>query len=257
MKGSLAVLAKFKAFTTDDDNNACKHPVPSRVIDWRLAARLFSWEDGKSGYNHVDEWDVKLDNAWGIRLPEGRMWPSPATQEQFCQDNRDSSVPYTKLILRGMVDPTFRAEGNCIWEKRRWLTDKAVWQLECDVYPTDLVVYMLGFIGLGYQVLSSADNLDNNGAAAYSYYRGGLWLLRPARDDEFKLIACLPFLSCISPPLYSHWEWNPGYFREAPSQAQLVDHCRRLATNPEIEKSGLLPSVYTEGSTEVRKFTTI
>ena len=69
MKDGLAVPAKFKAFTTDDDNNACKHPITSRMIDWRLAARLFRWEDGKSGYNHVDEWDVKLNNAWEIRLP--------------------------------------------------------------------------------------------------------------------------------------------------------------------------------------------
>jgi hypothetical protein len=41
MKGGIAIIAKFKAFTTQDDDNACEHPLPSWVIDWRLAARLF------------------------------------------------------------------------------------------------------------------------------------------------------------------------------------------------------------------------
>jgi len=40
MMGGLAVIAKFKAFIADNDD-ADEHLLPSWVIDWRLAARLF------------------------------------------------------------------------------------------------------------------------------------------------------------------------------------------------------------------------
>jgi hypothetical protein len=196
--------------------------------------------------------DRKLENAWAIMQPQhGYLGakliprPPPETQEQFCQDNMDSTVPYTKLILRGMIDPAFRVEGSCIWYKRRWLTDDAVWEPECDVYPTDLVVHMLG--------------LDGVRTRAGCWQNDGLWLLRLAGDDEFKLIGCLllPFHSGHLPPLYSNWKWNPGYFREAPSQAQLVDHCRRFATDSKISHRPCPPGFYTKGSKEVRKFTII
>ena len=230
MKGGLAVIAKFKAFTTQDDDNACEHPLPSWVIDWRLAARLFRrraniWSMGSG---------LTLENAWAKLLRDGHLGlvpgPPPASQEQFCQDNRDSTVPYTKLILRGVVYPALRAEGNCIWDNGRGLKNKVVWQLECDVYPTDLVVDILGF---SYGLADIQFRLHvNKGAAPSCYEGGGLWLLRPAGDDEFKFVASLSFVSGEIPKLYSRWEWNPGYFREAPSQGQLVDHCRRFATDP-------------------------
>ncbi len=174
MKGSLGVIAKFKVFTIHDDNNACEHPLPSWVIDWRLATRLFR----RRAYEH-NYFGLTLENAWAVLWALGPIpRPPPATQEQFCQDNRNGIVPYTKLIVRGMVEPKFRAEGKCIWGKRRWLTDKAVWQLECDVYPTELVVYALGFTRVGCQGLYLAGFSDDRAAAARTYSTGGLWLLR-------------------------------------------------------------------------------
>jgi len=254
MKGGIAIIAKFKAFTTQDDDNACEHPLPSWVIDWRLAARLFRRNASIFGMS-----SRALENTWAKLGRDGHLGlvpgHPPGSQEQFCQDNGNSTVPYTKLILRGMVAPRFRVEGKSIWEKRRWLTDKAVWQLECDVYPTDIVVHMLGFIRCAGYGLSLAELLNDN--TVTTYQGGGLWLLRPAGDDEFKLIACLPFSPKPWYPLYPHWEWNPGYFWEAPSQAQPVDHYRRFATDPEIQKPGYHPSFYAEDSTEVRKFTII
>ncbi|TVY18242.1 Heterokaryon incompatibility protein 6, OR allele [Lachnellula arida] len=252
MKGGLAVLAKFKAFTSDDDNNACEHPLPSWVIDWRLAGRLFKSSKHYRNDSMLDL-NVKIEEAWD----------SPEDQEQFCQDNRNGIVPYTKLILRGRVIPILRAEGKCIWEKRKSHTDKALWQLECDVYPTDLVVNMLGFIGAGYPWVSP----DTRTAGHYYGDRapnGGLWLLRPAGDNEFKLIACLSYGLNEAFRIYHNWKWNPGYFGEASSQAQLVGHCRRFST----ERKGATGSrdlraeyeynqTGTEESIQVRNFTII
>lgn len=254
MKCGLAVLAKFKAFPSDDDNNACGHPLPSWVIDWRLAGRLFRRSEYNSNYPYDrmrDDFDVDIEKAWD----------SPGDQEQFCKDNRNGIVPYTKLILRGRVIPILRAEDKCIWEEKESLTGKALWQLECDVYPTDLVVNMLGHIGAGSPSPTFVNGPELDNILTAKYHRGGgLWLLRPAGDDEFKLIACLSYESNETFLLYRNWKWNPGHFREASSQVQLVDDCRRFATERKgaTEHFDIPDYVYNRGTgEEVRKFTIV
>jgi hypothetical protein len=68
MKGGLAVLTKFKAFTPQDDDNAYEHPLPSWVIDWRLAARLFRRRENNQGRYERDEPGIKLKNTWILGL---------------------------------------------------------------------------------------------------------------------------------------------------------------------------------------------
>jgi hypothetical protein len=111
-----------------------------------------------------------MESAWAIRVAYDDMvsstnrlipWPRPPEHKQLCEDNRKGTVPYTKLILCGTVDSRFYAKGSSLWEKRQRLKDKAVWHLEFGVNPTDLVIYMLGFIGIGFTGLSLAD-LHNN-----------------------------------------------------------------------------------------------
>jgi hypothetical protein len=111
-----------------------------------------------------------------LRLP-----PSVA-HKQFRLCNSDSRAPYTKLILRGLLLPEFYASKKFIWQKKRHLKDKAVFNLEHDVFATDLVVYMLGFGSV----------------------QGGLWLLRPAGDSEFSLISCLSWMGLAHDALYDH-----------------------------------------------------
>ena len=90
--------------------------------------------------------------------------------------------------------------------------DTAVFHLKIDVFPADFVVYMLGFGSRYEQIpkwgdcrLTLVDALHN---------RGGLWLLRPAGDDEFSLISCLSRLPMGHNSLYDHWSWTPDYSRE-------------------------------------------
>lgn len=268
MKGGLALLAKFKAFTPDHDGT-CEQPLPSWVIDWRLSARLFSWTSSRPKDSLItrEDTDMKLENAWARHIYStspanglGRFIPRPPpdSHRQFCDDNKDRTVPPTKLILRGTPDPRFYAKGKCVWEKRQLLKDKAVWHLEFDVYTTDLIVRMHGFIGLAFKGLSLADHYDDNSYWSRQYSSGGLWLLRPAGADEFKLIACLSWVSNIWRSLYENWKWDPGHFQETSPQGRPVNQCHRLATDPERPMSDY-GSLTDEDrvSTNTRKFTII
>jgi hypothetical protein len=61
-------------------------------------------------------------------------------------------VLYTKLILRGILKSEFCARNRCIWQKRQHWKDKAVFYLDVDVFPSDIIVYMLGLV-LGWNKL--------------------------------------------------------------------------------------------------------
>lgn len=134
---------------------------------------------------------------------------TPEAHQQFRDDNRDSKIPCTKIILCGIVHPRYYARGRCIWEKRSLFQDRAVWHLELDVNSEDRIVYMLGFLGAGYQGLEDdcgyePYRLDNGALEDRS---GGLWVLRPAgeeSDGEFTLIACLTRTPNGDFPLYDY-----------------------------------------------------
>ena len=154
-------------------------------------------------------------------------WPPPVEHEQFCEYNRNSTAPCTNLILRGIIDLRFYAKGKSVWEKKRLLKDQVVWNLKVDVYPTDVVVYMHAFTAVGLDGLTLVDLYENKGAGAHIYRNGGPWLLRPAGNNEFKLIACLLATSHGSLPLYENWEWSPE-----PFQKKSANQCRPLAVDP-------------------------
>lgn len=230
MKGGLAVLAKFKTFALDD-NAISDETLPSWMIDWRVAGRLFRrcvlLEDECKTLDNLR----KIDNAWDISFPQGLIpWPPPVEHMQFCKDNRENTGPCTQIILRGIIDLRFFANGRSVWEKKRLFKDKAVWHLEVDVYPTDLVVYMHNFTGVGFQRLSLADYRYTK--KPFEYCNGGSWLLRPTEQTRFKLIACLSNITNRCHPLYHNWEWDPGHFQGKSIQQQSMNQDRPLAVDP-------------------------
>ena len=72
MKCGLTVLAKFQSLTRDDDETP-EQTLPSWVIDWRLAGRLFS----RKGSQRVLDDEVgsvkKTENAWEILVAADRF----------------------------------------------------------------------------------------------------------------------------------------------------------------------------------------
>jgi len=70
-------------------------------------------------------------------------------------------------------------EARCNYRDHPTTYTAAVERLEFDAYPTDRIVYMLPF--------QSAD-FARNGA---NIGNGEPWLLKPIKNDRFKLIACL------------------------------------------------------------------
>jgi hypothetical protein len=110
-----------------------------------------------------------------------------AANSQFRNDNKHSGLPCTKLVLRGQVVPECYSKGKCIRTKEM-LRDRTVWQLEVDVYETDLVIYIFGYVDSGRICYHEPEDWTESQVCDKI---GGLWLLRPAGNDEFKLIACL------------------------------------------------------------------
>lgn len=276
MKGGIILLAKFKVFPEGKDD------LPSWVIDWPLAARLFIQMEY---LDHPDYYlPDNLNTAWSsLRIegteplpgrrsppdpeipdlryqqdnspPPGRRLlpnPPPDAHLQFQRDNMSSGLFYKKLILRGIVDDGFYAKDRFVWQKRR-AKDKEIWKLEFEVYPTDLVVYMLAFIGPRYQGSPSiADMIEEGGIRARQYWSGGPWLLRPA-GDEFKLMACLSWLPSERLPLYTSWRLNPD--KKQP--------CCRLVKDPiKVPQTALTRPVYyfkpgENDNAEIQRFTII
>jgi hypothetical protein len=54
-------------------------------------------------------------------------------------------------------------------------------------------------------------HLDDNDKTSHRNTSGGLWLLRPVPNDEFKVLACLSWVPSERRPLYNHWKWQPEH----------------------------------------------
>jgi hypothetical protein len=119
MRGGLAVLAKFQALTINPNGTGLQY-ISSWVIDWRLAARLFTrLPSPMEKYKRY----LKLEDTWATRVAYDDVvsdtkkltpWPCPPEHRQFCEDNRKGIIPYSKLILGGVVDLRYHASGRTV-----------------------------------------------------------------------------------------------------------------------------------------------
>jgi hypothetical protein len=265
MNGGLGILAKFKVFAAETDATG-DQSLPSWVIDWRLAARAFSHEKSRPSRFQLNG---GLENAWTrtnvIRnskatYTEFRPGTPPTEHLEFRCDNCRLEVPCTKLILRGIVDPRFYAEGNFIWARHRekWHLDKdeVIWQLDFEVFPIDIVVYIHAFVGAGYQHLYK-ERLPISGAISpKSPVSGGPWLLRPVGADEYRLMACLSWTRNEWRLLYHKWAWALNSSNSEDSSArQQRPSLRRFRKDPlsGLESYYEMPEEH-EGRTEMRTF---
>lgn len=201
MNEGLGIVAEFKAFSGSDDNT--DRSLPSWVINWRLSARLFLADQPRNRHSRD-------------------RFRTVNSHVQFFKDNKESNatIPCNKLILRGTSDSRFYIKKNCVWEKRLLRPDMLAWRLKCDLHTTDLIVCMNAF-------------LTPDGK-----YRRGLWILRPVGNDEFKLLACLPWITVDFHSLYDDWHWDYGMWRahEPKFEAPLDNQCHRLAASPASER---------------------
>ncbi|KAF2121681.1 heterokaryon incompatibility protein-domain-containing protein [Lophiotrema nucula] len=268
MKGGLYVLAKFKVLTTDDQSQ--EPLLPSWVIDWRLAARWFS--KAPSSYlfeadRKMQDADIRLDNAWAALVErhllgcKPKPYKPPPEHTEFCRDNRDGAGCYTELILRGVINPEFYAKKKCVWHKRKWMSDQEAWKLPFEVHATDVVVYMLVFPGGGlnrYIPRVERDptmfsiNYNYNGRGIREHRPGGLWLLRPAEDGKFRLLAFLSFASINRLPFYHRWCWDSEHSSSPP-----VRTFDRLARDPVKNWGGKSLPNMNRDEWDIRTFTII
>jgi hypothetical protein len=76
---------------------------------------------------------------------------------------------------------------------------------------------------------------NKGGKEARQYRSGGLWLLRPTRNDEFELIACLSWVTNEGRPLYDLWERNLGHFRETILQDQPIKPIKPITITVDLQ----------------------
>jgi hypothetical protein len=103
MKGGLPVLAKFKAFTSDDDGT-CEQPLPSWITDLRLANKLFKRDIPSEAVNNClpkikKTWEAMI--AFNPVVPNSPSkslipQPPPVEQQQFFENNGIETLPCTQ-----------------------------------------------------------------------------------------------------------------------------------------------------------------
>jgi hypothetical protein len=246
MKGGLTVIAKFKAFRMND-NTTHEKSLPSWAIDWRLAGDLFHISKTAIESSNALANLRKIDNAWdrsvfyttggnlslSYQQPQRLIsWHPPPEHVAFCEENRTNLYHHTQILLRGTIDLRFYAKGRSVWEKRKVLKDRAIWHVGVDVFPTDVVVYMHNFRGVAFRLVSDETCAANNGEET-SHSHGGPWLLRPVDGQyQFRLIACLSYISHDLRPFYRHWQWNPEQSQGWSTRQEQEPQYRRFAADP-------------------------
>lgn len=174
-------------------NDSTSKQLPSWVVDWQLAAA------------HLLLQDTSPQRAY---LTQNRMAESavPFTHKRFCYDNRTMTLPYNKVIVRGIIDSHYFVENSYVCRKRALQRNKRLWRLKDDIFPTDVVVMVYSF-------------------HEYTYERGsgvkvsipGPWVLRPVGENEFKMLAFLAV-----PGLDWHHTTEPSQWKLEASAADWV-----------------------------------
>lgn len=261
MKGGITILAKFKIFPVGNIRKAHK-PLPSWVIDWHLAAQSFQRREYVNPSLSLlieNPWDIPCDDGKMGRDPNFKLVPClpPPSHSSFCDDNADAALPLAKLILCGKVESQFYVKRRKIWH-RQWRQDNVMWNLEEDIYETDIVVYMLNFVSVMHTPGRWISDKKNYIKQSRPYKSGELWLLRPMGRDEYMLVKCLTWDPIDDDGPYSHWMWNPKHSQESFFDKNPVPQYRRLSqdsSTQQIDSDTYDPSELAEA--DIRTFTII
>lgn len=170
---SLCVIADYKIVRHEVRDNTCRSPLPSWVVDWKLAGAFVGEPHGRNKDLNMLRSDLHL----GIG-------------EQLRTDNMSVALSQGKLILRGFVDDRFRFKGNRVCTSKTLslerlrriyheLGDKIVWKLHFNVEPQDQIVFLV------------AMHYSTNPWQWHFQGTPGIWVLRPCHQDNFKLMAFL------------------------------------------------------------------
>lgn len=187
----LNLLAKFKIIHRNEPERE-ELELPSWAIDWRLASRFFGYHTSRP------ELAIKMKNAWdGVILEKTKTsrgfdrhnyklrtrTKAPAYHDTFCAFNfKEKQDDFTKLNLFGhMVKRSFVriTEHTVELKGLKEKTPLATWHVAPSLQQDDIAVSINGF--------SDDRHIDGKSPR--------LWLLRPVKDDHFKLISCLPIFS--------------------------------------------------------------
>jgi len=152
--------------------------LPSWVVDWQVAARTLQ----RSSYYAAK---IRLWSYIGSAAlpPHPALTPGKLTalHEQFYEDNKASTLPCTKLVLRDIIDVRYYVEGNRV-NKDAVTVGIDICNPGVHIFSTDLVVYLPAFA------------LERHHTEDGDHFRArveGPWLLRPMGNSEFRLVAYL------------------------------------------------------------------
>ncbi|KAG9190005.1 hypothetical protein G6011_08093 [Alternaria panax] len=180
------MLIKFKAFSVG--------------LDATPTCALPSWEDGLLHYGATLE---EIEDSGQYNPYEWTSDDGLAARKQFWDDNTDSAIPHTNLVVRGIADLRFYISGDRILSL---MYRKQMWKLDFESGPGDLIVSLASFETFTSHL--TCDIWFERKERRFSEFKeAGVWLLRPARfgsDQEFRLMAFLAFVEEDELPFYAH-----------------------------------------------------
>lgn len=185
-----------------------------------------------------EDLSIRIDNAWAVRVYVheqnvlDRMKPNrfsrltmnrpaPLEHNGFCADNNRNITDIRKLIVRGLeVHRVYLwYNGNDILEDGGSSRRRVRWNVPAGIEAHDIIVYLDNFDGARTERFVYIDD-EHSRKCLLRYKTGGLWLLRPTDNKEFKLVACLSWAQHETDhPSYDNWVWQP-----TPESSQLDNH---------------------------------
>ena len=194
LQGGFNLLAKFKVNHRIEPEGE-EPKLPTWAIDWRLTAQTF--ELYLSFLRTFPDLAIKLKNAWdGVVLEktlsnrgpgfEGRRYKLlpgaevPVSHLKFCNENiQGQQDDFTKLNLCGRMikrSSVHITEHTVEIKEMHGKKTLGKWHVASSLHQDDIAVRIHAF--------SRSSSVNGKSPK--------LWLLRPVRGDQFKLIACLP-----------------------------------------------------------------